>query len=144
MARRITRLRPRPANCLPTAGWFGHTTGAMKKTFQLKAANTADARVVEAVKGEVRKYIKRERRKPVPAGVDFWDFACRVGPAGTEPVAKHVAELAGAIDAAAQAGSATVFVEVLAKPGIRTRKPAAQPAGVVAGETPAPAGADET
>src|SRR5438445_150104 len=51
----------------------------MKKTFQLKAEGKHPDRVLEAVKHEIRKYIKRERRRELPAGADFWDFDCKFG-----------------------------------------------------------------
>jgi hypothetical protein len=117
----------------------------MKKTFQLKAPGKEDQRVVEAIKNEVRKYVKRERRKTLPEGVDFWDFDCRVGQDKAEPVIKHLAEVAGAIDAAALTEGATeVYVEILAKPGHRTKKPVAAvleglpPAETASGEAVGP------
>ncbi len=96
----------------------------MKKTFRLKEPGKADQRVVEAVKNDVRKYVKRERRKALPAGVDFWDFTCRVGPEPASSESKHLAEVTGAIEAAAGSGSTAVFVEIVATPGYRTKKPA--------------------
>ena len=69
-------------------------------------------------------YLKRERRKPVPEGVDFWDFDCKVGVNAEEPVAKHPGDLEKAIEEAQLAGSSEVYVEILAKPGHRAKKPA--------------------
>jgi hypothetical protein len=95
----------------------------MKKTFPLHAPEKTDQRVIEAIKNDVRKYVKRERRKALPAGVDFWDFDCRVGPDLAMAVTKHLAEVAPAIDAVAKGEGATaVYVEILAKPGHRTKK----------------------
>lgn len=91
----------------------------MKKTFPLREPGNADARVIEAIKNDLRKYVKRERRKAVPEGVDFWDFDCRVGRDKENPEVKFLPDVAGAIDAAAAAGATTVYVEVLAKPGHR-------------------------
>ena len=51
----------------------------MKKKFSLKHPKIKPARRVEAVKHEIRKYLKRERRKELPEGVDFWDFDCKFG-----------------------------------------------------------------
>lgn len=96
----------------------------MKKTFQLKEPAKADARVLEAIKQDVRKYVKRERRKALPTGVDFWDFDCQLGVDQAPPKALHLAELTPAIEAAAQTkGIGSVYVEILAKPGHRTKKP---------------------
>ena len=46
----------------------------MKKTFKLNIEGKNPARLLEATKHEIRKYVKRERRVPLPEGVDFWDF----------------------------------------------------------------------
>ena len=51
----------------------------MKKTFKMTHPKIKVPRLVEAIKYEVKKYIKRERRKPLPDNVDFWDFDCRYG-----------------------------------------------------------------
>jgi hypothetical protein len=95
----------------------------MKKTFALHLTGKDDQRVLEAVKNDVRKYVKRERRKSLPEGVDFWDFDCKVGAGKTEPTARHLAEVTVAIDAIAAEGGAEVYVEILSKPGHRTKKP---------------------
>jgi hypothetical protein len=94
----------------------------MKKNFPLTTPNHAPARVLEQIKNDVRKYIKRERKKTLPEGVDFWDFACKIGAGETAPQTKHVEELGSAIDTAAASGCATVYIEILATPGHRTSK----------------------
>ncbi len=94
----------------------------MKKTFPLTAANHQPARVVEQIKSDVRKYIKRERKKPLPEGVDFWDFNCKVGLGEAAPETKHVEELTAAIDAAAAGECPAVYIEILATPGHRKGK----------------------
>ncbi len=94
----------------------------MKKTFPLSAPGKDNQRVIEAVKNDVRKYVKRERRKPLPEGVDFWDFDCKVGATETESVVKHLAEVTDAIDAIAAGEGTKVYVEILAKPGHRAKR----------------------
>ena len=79
--------------------------------------------MVESIKNDVRKYIKRERRKKLPEGVDFWDFDCRVGLGDAEPVTKHVDEVIPAIGTAASQQCGSIYIEILAKPGIRQSKP---------------------
>ena len=86
----------------------------MKKTFPLKDPARADQRVVEAIKHDVRKYAKRERRKPLPEGFDLWELSCRVGPDQTLAEGRPFKEIATAIDAVAAAGGTTVYVEILA------------------------------
>jgi hypothetical protein len=94
----------------------------MKKTFPLNVPGHQPPRVVESIKNDVRKYIKRERRKPLAEGVDFWDFNCKVGQGEAEPETKHVEEIVAAIDQAAAAECASVYIEILATPGHRKSK----------------------
>ncbi len=96
----------------------------MRKTFPLTHPKHQPPRVVEQIKAEVRKYLKRERRKPLPEGIDFWDFDCKVGKDAAAAQAKHVEEVTTAIDEAAAADSAEVYVEIVAKPGHRRSKTA--------------------
>ena len=99
----------------------------MKKSFPLAVADHKPPRVIEAIKSDVRKYVKRERRKSLPKGVDFWDFDCRVGPDEATAETVHVAELSERIELAAKEEGPAVYVEILAKPGHRTRKPPVEP-----------------
>ena len=98
----------------------------MKKTFQLTVEGKNRDRVVEAVKHEIRKYIQRERRKDLPNEVDFWDFDCKAGIDAEAATVAHLAELTARINTVVESGSATLYVEVIAKPGIRTAKPAGE------------------
>lgn len=92
----------------------------MKKTFPLESPGHAPVRVIESIKNDIRKYLKRERRKPLPEGVDFWDFDCRIGADSESAVTAHVKEIGGAIEGVATAGAKAVYVEILAKPGHRS------------------------
>jgi Family of unknown function (DUF6172) len=95
----------------------------MKKTFPLQIEGKNRDRVLEATKHEIRQYIKRERRKPLPEGVDFWDFDCKFGAASDVAEVVHPANLTELIDALASGGGASLYVELLAKPGHRQAKP---------------------
>ena len=94
----------------------------MKKTFPLTSPGHQAPRVVAAIKSDVRKYVKRERRKPLPEGVDFWDFDCKAGPDRATAAAKHVDDLIPAIDEAAATGGEAIYIEILSKPGVRAKK----------------------
>jgi len=97
----------------------------MKKTFTLAIEGRHRDRVVDALKHELRKYVRRERRRALPPGVDFLDFDCRFGvaEAGAEPA--HLSALGTLIDTAARDGAAQVFIEILARPGHRQARPPA-------------------
>lgn len=99
----------------------------MKKTFPLTSPLHQPARVVEQIKADVRKYVKRERKKALPEGVDFWDFDCKVGQGEATPETKHVEEVIPAIDQAAAAEAGAVYIEILAKPGHRVAKEKTDP-----------------
>ena len=43
----------------------------MKKTFPLQIEGRHPDRVLDAIKNELRKYLKRERRRDLPAGAAF-------------------------------------------------------------------------
>lgn len=98
----------------------------MKKIFPLAAAGAElkPERALEAIKHELRKYVKRERRKPLPEGADFWDFDCKVGKGDAAPEVKHSADVEGAVEEAVKEGAPSVYVEIVAKPGHRTKKSA--------------------
>ena len=91
----------------------------MKKTFALAQEGKQPDRLRDAIKNDIRKYIKRERSRALPKGIDFWDFDCRIGATEPESAMAHVAELNGLVDSVALAGSAAVYVEILAKHGHR-------------------------
>ena len=95
----------------------------MKKTFKLTHPKIKVPRLVEAIKYEVKKYLKRERRKDLPKGADFWDFDCRTGvdEASSEPV--HVYDINKSIDHAESKQLESFYLEILAKPGRRVKKP---------------------
>jgi predicted N-acyltransferase len=96
----------------------------MRKTFQLRPEGKHPDRVLDAVKHEIRKYIKRERRRVLPEGVDYWDFECKFGLAEEQAEVVHLSALTGLIDAVAKAAGPQFYVEVVAKHGHRAAKPA--------------------
>ena len=97
----------------------------MKKTFQLNIEGKNRDRVLDAVKHEIRKYIKRERRRALPEGVDYWDFDCKFGLAQETAEAVHLATITGLIDGVAKEAGEKFYIEILAKPGHRKERPAA-------------------
>jgi hypothetical protein len=96
----------------------------MRQTFPLSSTRHKPAQALAALKHKLRKYIKRERQKPLPEGVDYWDFDCRIGPEEEAAVPVHVADLIGALDVIAASEATQVYVEVLARPGIRGKRQA--------------------
>jgi len=111
----------------------------MRKTFKLNIEGKHRDRVLDAVKHEIRKYIKRERRRELPAGVDFWDFDCKFGLTQDAAEVVHLATLTGLIDQTAKDGGEQFYVEILAKHGHRK----ARPEGSVDAEASAATSLDE-
>lgn len=105
----------------------------MRKTFPLEVPNHKPPRVVEAIKAEIRKYLKRERRKPLPEGTDFWDFDCRTGKDAESAGVVHVSEITKSIDTASLENWPAIHIEILAKEGHRTK--AATPESPCLGES---------
>ncbi len=95
----------------------------MKKTFELSHPKLKLPRLVEAIKSEVKKYIKRERRKTLPAKVDFWDFDCRYGVDEASSEVIHVSAINKSISQAEAEQLESFYLEILVKPGYRSKKP---------------------
>jgi hypothetical protein len=85
----------------------------MKKKFSLEVPGKDRPRVLELVRGEVGKYVNREKRKPLPLEHER-EFACRVGPDEANAVAMPVKQVHEAIGQVAATGAAEVFVEIVA------------------------------
>jgi hypothetical protein len=91
----------------------------MKKTFPLQSPNREDARVRDKIRQEVNRDVRRQRRKPLPEGFGRWEFNCRVGANAESAEVRSLKDVGGAIDAAAAAGAAAVYVEILPVPTLR-------------------------
>ncbi len=87
----------------------------MKKTIALTHPKLQPARWVDAIKYDIKKYLKRERRKTLPAGMDYWTFDCRFG--ASEQVAEKTftSEINKHIDAAVAQQLESFYVEILAR-----------------------------
>ena len=94
----------------------------MKKVFSLTHEKIKTPRLVDSIKHELKKYLKRERNKALPDGADFWDFDCKYG--GTEQAAEviHLSEINKYMDEAEKNALASFYLEILAKPASRSSK----------------------
>ena len=97
----------------------------MRKTFRLDTEGKNRDRLLDAVKHEIRKYIKRERRRELPEGMDYWGLDCRFGLTAEAAQPVHEAELIGQLDTAAREGANAFYVEILARPAKRNPRAAA-------------------
>ena len=92
----------------------------MKKTFNLNIEGKNRDRVLEAAKHEIRQYVRRERRKTLPEGVDFLDFDCRFGANKDSAAEVHFASITDLIDALVNEGGDSFYLEVVSKGAVRT------------------------
>lgn len=95
----------------------------MRKTYSFQAEGRHPDRVLEAVKHDIRKYLKRERRRDLPEGADFWDFDCRIGADKDSAEGVLLSALIARVDAIAKGGATEAYVEVLARAAQRPPRP---------------------
>jgi hypothetical protein len=94
----------------------------MKKVFPLVSERHKPARLAEQIKGEFKKYLKRERNKSLPDDHDYWGFNCRSGENPGAAEACHEKEIGKSLDQALAAGWSTFYLEILAEPRKRASK----------------------
>lgn len=93
----------------------------MKKTFKLTHEKIKIPRLVDAIKHEVKKYIKRERRRALPESADYWDFDCRFGADEASSKVIHLSEINKSISWAESEQLKSFYLEILAKPCSRNK-----------------------
>ena len=95
----------------------------MRKTYRLNIEGKNRDRLLDASKHDIRKYVKRERSRPLPEGVDYWDFDCKFGHDEAGAAEVHFATIMGLIDTVAKEGGEQFYVEVVTKHGHRMARP---------------------
>ena len=95
----------------------------MKKTFTLTHPKIKYDRLIDGVKHDIKKYVKRERNKQLPEDADFWDFDCKFGNTEAEAEVLHLKEINQKIDEAATASRESFYIEIIVKEGIRQHTP---------------------
>lgn len=94
----------------------------MKKTFSTISPNKKPERQLDSIRYEIKKYIARERRKELPEGVDFWDFDCKIGKSEEHAEVIHISEISSKITGLISKDNPSFYIEILAKPGVRSYK----------------------
>ncbi len=94
----------------------------MKKTFKLQVENKNKDRVVDSIKNEIRKYIKREQRKPLPEEKDFWFFDCKFAKDSDTPAEIPYSQVIRSVDEAASSNSETFYLEIISRAEKRKEK----------------------
>ena len=91
----------------------------MKKTFELTHPKIKIERRVDAVKHEVKKYLKRERKKTLPEGTDFWDFDCKFGNTENEAKVIQLSEINKLIDQTQKESLTSFYIEIMARAAVK-------------------------
>jgi hypothetical protein len=91
----------------------------MKKTFKLHIEGKNSDRLLDAIKHEVRKYVKREKGKTLPQGSNYWAFDCKFGVTAEAAEVLHLGEITKQMDVVSKAGGDSFYVEILARPAVR-------------------------
>ncbi len=91
----------------------------MKKVFKLQEENKNRDRTLDAVKNELRKYLKRERKKKLPEDAIYWDFDCKFGKSSEEAENLSSTEIITALDKAHTEAWSECYVEIIAKPSMK-------------------------
>ncbi len=94
----------------------------MNKTYKLIEEKRNKDRVVEAIKHEIRKYIKREKNKPLPEGVDFWKLECRISKNNDKLAVIEFQNLIKTIDILVLEEAEMLNIEILSFEGIKKPK----------------------
>ena len=91
----------------------------MKKIFKLQVENKKPERQLESIKNEVRKYLKRERKKKLPEDAIYWDFECRFGKDSSSAKSVTASEITVALDSAHSEAWSECYVEIVAKASMK-------------------------
>ena len=94
----------------------------MKKTYQLNIEGKNRDRLLDAARHDIRKYQQRELRRTPPEGFDMWAFDCRFGADEALAEKAEVGELSALITAHTSGGADGFYVELLAKPALRSER----------------------
>ena len=87
----------------------------MKKTFKLEHPKIKLPRVVDSVKHEIRKFLKKERAKTLPAEAKYWGYDCKFGESKETAIEVHLSSLTKSIDELVEKNITTIYVEITAK-----------------------------
>lgn len=97
----------------------------MKKTYSLEHPKIKAPRIVDSIKHDIKKMLKNERKKPLPAQATYWGFDCRFGQSEEAAVGVHLSGLTKGIDSLVENDVKTIYIEVSPKPMTTNKSTAA-------------------
>ena len=88
----------------------------MKKIFKLIDEKLHQDRVIDSIKNEIRKYMKREKKKKLAdASLTYWDFDCKIGLDVSSAKVVEANILTKELDSIKNEGADNCYIEILAK-----------------------------
>ena len=88
----------------------------MKKTFKIKQEKLKPDRAVDAIKNELRKYVKREKKKDLPnKKTMYWDFDCKFGKNAELAKVCEFDDILTELSSVVKADWSECYIEVMAK-----------------------------
>ena len=87
----------------------------MKKTFKLDHPKIKVPRLVDSVKHDIKKFLKNERKKPLPSGAKYWGFDCKFGQSEETAARVDLPSLTKYIDELVENNIKTIYVEITPK-----------------------------
>lgn len=88
----------------------------MKKIFQLHNEKIHPDRIIEGIKHELRKYLKRERKKKLPdSETMYWDFDCKFGQSASSADACSFDEIIQFLSTVQEKEWTECYIEIMAK-----------------------------
>lgn len=88
----------------------------MKKTFNLVHPKIKAPRIVDSIKHDIKKFLKKEREQSLPSGMKYLTFDCKVGQTEESAGAVPLDELTNTIDDLVVNKAKSIYVELAAKP----------------------------
>jgi hypothetical protein len=87
----------------------------MKKTYKLEHPKIKVPRVVDSIKHDIKKFLKKERKKQLPSGTVYWGFDCKFGQSEETAVEVHLSSLMKNIDELVAQDIMIIYVEITPK-----------------------------
>lgn len=88
----------------------------MKKVFKIQQDKLKPERAVDAIKNELRKYVKREKKKDLPnKKTMYWDFDCKFGKSAEFAIDCDFDYIFTELSGVVNAGWSECYIEVIAK-----------------------------
>lgn len=94
----------------------------MKRTYSLVHPKIKPARLIDAARHDIKKFLKKERNKPTGRHVPFWDFEVKFGQSEQETEIIALSEINQYMDKAEADGQSQFYVEITTISGVKVIK----------------------